>query len=121
MSNYAIKSEVRKAAYVDKPEFVKKTDLTSSKSDFDKLDVDKLKTVPNDLSKLSNVVETDIVKKTAYDLLVKKVSAIVSDKQNLEKSIEGVDKKIPDISNFIGTKDFNRLIKIDFNARIIGA
>ena len=32
----------------------------------DELDVDKLKIVPTDLSKLSNVVDDDVVKKDVY-------------------------------------------------------
>ena len=40
----------------------------------DDLDIDKLKTFPKDLKKLSNVVENDDVKKTVYDDLFKKVS-----------------------------------------------
>ena len=51
------------------------------------LDVEKLKSVQTDLNKLSNVVENDVIKITAYDELGKKVSAIVSDKQSLEKKI----------------------------------
>ena len=46
MSNYATKSEVEKAAGADTSEFAKKADLASSKSDVDKLDIDRLKTVP---------------------------------------------------------------------------
>ena len=40
----------------------------------DDLDIDKLKTFPKDLKKLSYVVENDDVKKTVYDDLFKKVS-----------------------------------------------
>ena len=40
----------------------------------DKIDVDKLKTVPNNLSKPSNVV--DVVKKTVYDQLFTKAIAV---------------------------------------------
>ena len=46
------------------------------KSKVDKLDVDKLESVPADLSKLSDLVKTDVVKKTEYNQLVKKVDAI---------------------------------------------
>ena len=41
--------------------------MASLKTELDKLDIDKLTTVPNDLAKLSNVVKTDVVKKTEYD------------------------------------------------------
>ena len=40
------------------------------------LDLGKLKTVPDDLSQLTNVVDNDVVKKTLYDTLVIKVDAI---------------------------------------------
>ena len=54
----------------------KKADLASLKSDFDRLDIDKLETTPVDLSKLTNVVKYEVVKKTIYDELIKKVNAI---------------------------------------------
>ena len=39
---------------------------------------DKLKTVPDNLSKLSNAVKNDVVKKTLYNELIKNVNAIQS-------------------------------------------
>ena len=42
----------------------------------DKLVSDRLKHIPFDFSKLSNIVEEDVVKKTEYDELVKNVNAI---------------------------------------------
>ena len=50
--------------------------MASLKTEEDKLDVDKLVPVPVDLSKLSDVVRNDVVKKTAYDKLVAKVNSI---------------------------------------------
>ena len=41
-----------------------------------KIDVDKLKTVPMNLSKSSNLVNKDVVKKTVYDKLAAKVNNI---------------------------------------------
>ena len=38
--------------------------------------MEKLKTVPDDLSKLSNVVDNEVAKKTLYDKLVAKVNNI---------------------------------------------
>ena len=46
------------------------------KTKVDKIDADKLKTVPVDLAKLSNVVKNDIVKKTEYNSLKAKVHSI---------------------------------------------
>ena len=49
------------------PKIAKRVDLASLKSGFDKLDIDKLKALPVDLSKLSDVVKNEVVKKTEYD------------------------------------------------------
>ena len=56
--------------------FALKSNLASLKTEVDKLDIDKIVLVPADLSKLSDVVKTDIVKKTVYDILVAKVNNI---------------------------------------------
>ena len=61
---------------IDTSSFALKSNLASLKTEIDKLDIDKLVPVPVDLSKLSEVVKIDIVKKTAYDKLVAKVSSI---------------------------------------------
>ena len=45
-------------------------DLASSKLSVKKLDIDKLKNAPADLSKLTDVLKNDVVKKTAYNKLV---------------------------------------------------
>ena len=62
--------------HVDVSSFASKTNLASLKTEVDKIDVDKLKTVPVDLAKLVNVVKDDVVKKTEYNKLVTKVDNI---------------------------------------------
>ena len=56
--------------------------LNSLKSKVDDLDVRKLKTVPVDLKKLSDIIDNDVVKKTVYDQLLKKVNAIDTSRLN---------------------------------------
>ena len=56
--------------------FCFKKKLASLKTEFDKLDIVKLVPVPLYLSKLSDVVKNDVVKKTVYDKLVAKVNNI---------------------------------------------
>ena len=53
---------------------LKKTDLTSPKELVDELDIDNLKSLPVDLSKLSNEVDNDVVKKTHNNKLVTKLA-----------------------------------------------
>ena len=50
--------------------------MNNLKTEVDKLDIDKLVPVPVDLSKLSDVVKNDVVKKGIYDKLVSKVNNI---------------------------------------------
>ena len=63
MANYATKDDVKNITHVDVSSYATKTNLAALKSEVDQIDVDKLKTVPTDLSKLSNVVKNDVVKK----------------------------------------------------------
>ena len=51
---------------VDTLQFAKKDDSTHLKPEVDQFDIDELKTTPVDLSKLSNAVNNDVVKKDVY-------------------------------------------------------
>ena len=70
------KQILKKATGVDTSKLAAKSDLTSLKDELDKTGEDKLKTVPVDLRKLSNVVNNEIVKKIVRDKLVPKVNNI---------------------------------------------
>ena len=63
MSNYATKTDFKNVTHVGVSSFASKTNLASLKTEVDKIDADKLKTVPVDLAKLSNVVKNDVVKR----------------------------------------------------------
>ena len=76
LSNYATKDDIKNITHIDTSRFALKTNLTNLKTEVDKLDIEKLETAPVDLSKLSNVVKNDIVKKTDYNKLVTKVDNI---------------------------------------------
>ena len=70
LSNYAKKDNVKNITYVDVSNYASKTNLAALKTEADKIDTEKLKTVPADLAKLSNVVKNDVVKKTDYNTKV---------------------------------------------------
>ena len=67
LSNYATKKDINDITHVDVSCFASKTNLAALKTEIDKIDTDKLKTVPADLAKLSNLVKNDVVKKTDYN------------------------------------------------------
>ena len=121
LSNYATKTDLKNVTHVDVSSFASKTNLASLKTEVDKIDADKSKTVPVDLDKLSNVVKNDVVKKTEYDKLVVKVNGIDTtnvvkkakykkDGSDFEDKITKIDKKIPDISDLVKKTDFNATI-----------
>ena len=76
LSNYATKIDLKNVTHVDVSSFASKANLASLKTEVDKLGIDKLVPVPNDLAKLSNVVKNDVFKKTEYNKLVTKVDNI---------------------------------------------
>ena len=89
---------------MDVSSFALKSKLASLKTEVDKLDIDKLTPVPNDLAKLSNVVKNNVIKKTEYKKLVAKVDNIDNrnfvkkrkyekDGSDFEDKINKVDKK----------------------------
>ena len=61
---------------MDVSSFALKLNLANLKTELDKLDIDKLTPVPNDLAKLSNIGKNDVIKKTEYNKLVTKVDNI---------------------------------------------
>ena len=97
---------------------LKRTDLANLKSDVEKLDIDKLKNAASGLSNLkssldkldigklettqadlilSNVVKSNVIKKTEYDELVKKVNNVnTTDASDLVKKAD-YNSKINDI------------------------
>ena len=130
LSNYATKADIKNISHVDTSSFALETNLASLKTEVDKLDIDKLVPVPVYLSKLSDAVKNDVVKKTEYDKLVGKVDSIDTsgfvlktkydtDKSELENKIRNasglvkktnydakiadIEGKIPNVIN-LGTK-----------------
>ena len=107
LSNYATKTDLKSATGIDTFKLAAKSDSTSLKAEIDKLNIDKLVSVPVDLSKSTG--KNDVVKKTIYDKLVAKVNNIDisgfalktkydKGKSNLEKKVSNAEKKIPDTS-----------------------
>ena len=65
LSNYATKIDINNILHVDTSSFALKSNLASLKTEVDKLDIDKLKILPNNLSSLKNKVD-----KLDFDKLV---------------------------------------------------
>ena len=100
--------------HVDTSSFALKTNLAGLKNEVAKLDIDKLVPVPVDLSKLSDLVKNDVVKKAACDKLVAKVdnidtsTFILKTKYDTDKS--ELKNKILDTSGLVKKTDYNTKI-----------
>ena len=103
LTNYATKTDLKNITHVDVSSFASKTNLAALKTEVDKIDVDKLKTTPTDLAKLSNVVKNDLVKKTDYNAKVTSIeSQIAGVTKNKTDNLNDITKpKAVDTSNFV--------------------
>ena len=114
LSNYATETDIKKILHADTSSFALKSNLASLKTEVDKLDIDKLVPVPVDLSKLSDVVKNDVVKKTVYDKLVAKVNSIDTSRFVLKTKYDTdkleIENKITDTSGFVKKADNNAKI-----------
>ena len=104
LTNYSTKADLKSITHVDASSFTSKTNLASLKTELDKIDVDKLKTVPFDLTKLTNAVEHDLVKKTVYNTKV----------TSTETQIAGFTKNTVD-----NLADITKLKAIDTNSFLL--
>ena len=159
LSNYATKADIKNITHVDTSRFALKTNLASIKTKVDKLDIDKLKILPNnlsnlknemknlsnlnnklvtvplDLSKLTNVIKNQVVKKTEYNSKIKNIEDKIPDISNLatksilNTKINEVKKEIPSIGNLATTSALTSVEnkipsisilvkKTDYNAKV---
>ena len=112
LTNYATKDDVKNTTHVDVSGYATKTYLAALKTEVGKIDTDKLKTVPADLAKLTNVVKYEVVKKTDFnaDDFGKKTKCS-ADTNSLDDKIDKAAKKIPDVSNLATKSSVTTSIK----------
>ena len=100
--------------HVDTSSFTLETNLGNLKTEDYKLDIDELAPVPVDLSKLSDVVKSDVVKETVYDKLVAKVNYIDSSdfvlKTKYQTDKTELENEIPESSGLVKKTDYNTKI-----------
>ena len=114
LSNHATKADIKNILHVDTSSFALKTNLANIKTEVDQSDIEKLVPVPTDLSKLSNVVKNDVVKKTDYNKLVTKVDNIDTSGFVLKTKYDAdkleLENKIPDTSGLVKKTEYNTKI-----------
>ena len=138
LPNYATKADLKNATGANTSKLAKRVNLASLKSNVDQLDLDKLKNVPTnlknlkskvdkldvdllvpvpvDLSKPSDVVKNDAVKKDVYNAKIKNIEGKIPDitnlatKTTLNAKINEVKREILSITNLATTAAVNAKI-----------
>ena len=118
LTNCVTNTVLKNITHTDVSSFASKTNLAALKNEVDKIDVDKLKTVPDDLAKLSNVVKNEVVKKTDFsaDNYVTRTKFSI-DTNALDDKIDKVDQIIPNVSN-LATKSSVTILVRDLDDKI---
>ena len=122
LSNYATKIDLKNISHIDVSSYALKSNLASLKTEVDKLDIDKLKPVPIDLAKLTDLVKNDVVKKTEYNKLVNMVNGIdttnfilktkyENDGSDFKDKINKIDKKILDVNDLVKKSALTAVVK----------
>ena len=102
LTNYATKTDLKNIIHVVVSNFCK-TNLAALKTEVDKIDVDKLKTTPIDLAKLSNAVKNDVVKKSDYNAKATSIEGQIAEitKNTIDNLADITKLKAVDTSNFV--------------------
>ena len=103
LTNYATKTDLRNITHIDVRSFASKTNLAALKTEVDKIDVDKLKTVPVDLAKLTNAIENDLVKKIVYNTKVTSIEGQIAwvTKNTIDNLADIAKLKAIDTNSFV--------------------
>ena len=89
--------------------FASKNNLAALKTEVDKIDIDKLKTAPTDLAKLTNAIENDVVKKTDYNTKVTSIEAQIAGltKNTVDNLADITKLKAIDTNSFVNKTKFS--------------
>ena len=118
------KTDLIKATGIDTANLALKSNLAAKvKAEVDKVDVDKLKSALVDKSKLSDVVNNEMVKRNVYDKLLAKVNEIDTIgfilKTEYDTDKLSLEKKKPKLSGLVEKTDYNAKIT-ELESKILG-
>ena len=109
LTNYASKTGLKNIIHVDVSSFASKTNLAEIKTEVDEIDVDKLKTTPTDLDRLSNLVKNEVVKKIDYNTKVISIEAQIAGltKNTVDNLADITKLKAIDTNGFVTRTKFS--------------
>ena len=109
LTNYATKTDLNNITHIDVSSFASKTNLAALKTEVDKIDADRLKTAPADLTKLTNTIENDVVNKTDYNTKVTSIEAQIAGltKNTVDNLADIAKLKAIDTNSFVTRTKFS--------------
>ena len=114
------KKDLESITHVDTSSFALKANLSSLKTEVDKLDITKLTTVPADLAKLTNKVEKDLAEETDFDALEKKVTDNKTEQDNLENKVQTTESSINNLKTKVDGIDLTKYVEKRDNDTKVG-
>ena len=119
LKTYATKEELKSTTHVDTSSFALKTNLVSSKTEVDKLDIPKLTTLPVDVAKLSNKVANDLVEETDFNSLKTKVNKNETDNSSLKNKVTTTESNINNLKTKVDNIDLTKcVLKSNYDTKI---
>ena len=114
LANYATKADLNNITHVDVSSFASKTNLAALKAEVDKIDADKLKAAPANLTKLTNAIKNDVVKKTEYNTKVTSIEdQIAGLTKNTVDNLADITKlKAIDTNSFVTKTNFQQILML---------
>ena len=120
-----MKADLKNAAGVDPSKIAKKvhlatlSNLSNLKSKVDKVDIDKLVHIPVDVSKISDVVKNNVVKKDVYNAKIKNIEdktpegiSNLATNASLNAKINEVKGEMPSTTNLATNSSLNAKINM---------
>ena len=109
LANYTTKTDLNNITHVDVSSFASKTNLAALKTEVDKIDADKLKATPADLTKLTNTIKNDVVKKTDYNAKVTSIETQIAvlTKNTVDNLADITKLKAIDTNSFVTRTKFS--------------
>ena len=114
LANYATKADLNNITHVHVSSFASKTNLAALKAEVDKIDADKLKTAPANLTKLTNAIKNDVVKKTEYNTKVTSIEDQIArlTKNTVDNLADITKLKAIDTNSFVTKTNFQQILML---------
>ena len=115
LEGLATKEDLKSITYVDTSSFALKSNLSSLKTEVDKLDIRKLSTVPTDLDLLTKEVQENFIKKPKFSELEKKKTDNKTEQDNLETTVQNnhltTESSINNLKTKVNSTDLAKYVK----------